>query len=417
MAIEPTDPARSARPEDCLAGGGEMGALMRSIDWSRTGLRSGDVGWPQSLRTAVSIMLESRFAMVVAWGPSSASSTTIGTARSSADQAPGGAGPRRARRSSPRSGTSSGPSSSASGGAKPFAIDDWLLPARPQRLPGELLVHAFLQPDPRRDAAASAACSRWSRRRPAASKASAGWPRCASWRRRAAEATTPEAACADAAAVLRPRTPSTSRSLLVYLLEPGTAPRRAGSSATGLPDGHPAARGHGRPRGGPDATGAWPLARALAAREPQSCCEDLDGALRRAARRLLPRAHAHGDPAAARPRPGRTRPYGVLVAGVSPRRALDDAYRGFFELAADHIATAISNARAFEEERAPRRGAGGARPRQDRVLQQRQPRVPHAAHADARAHRGRAGQPGAGARAAKRLRAGAPQRAPAAASW
>ena len=39
------------------------------------------------------------------------------------------------------------------------------------------------------------------------------------------------------------------------------------------------------------------------------------------------------------------------MAGVSPRRALDDRYRGFFELAADHIATAISNARAFEEER------------------------------------------------------------------
>ena len=50
-------------------------------------------------------------------------------------------------------------------------------------------------------------------------------------------------------------------------------------------------------------------------------------------------------------RPGADRPYGVLVAGVSPRRALDDAYRTFFELAAEHIATAIANARAFEEER------------------------------------------------------------------
>jgi hypothetical protein len=55
-------------PEDCLAGGGEMGALMRSTDWSQTAF--GPVAaWPQSLRTAISIMLESRFAMVVAWGP------------------------------------------------------------------------------------------------------------------------------------------------------------------------------------------------------------------------------------------------------------------------------------------------------------------------------------------------------------
>ena len=39
------------------------------------------------------------------------------------------------------------------------------------------------------------------------------------------------------------------------------------------------------------------------------------------------------------------------MAGVSPRRALDDAYRGFFDLAAEHIATAISNANALEEAR------------------------------------------------------------------
>src|SRR4051812_48633090 len=53
---------------DCLAGGGDMGALMRSFDWS--GTRLGPVArWPQSLRTAVSIMLDSSFGMVVAWGP------------------------------------------------------------------------------------------------------------------------------------------------------------------------------------------------------------------------------------------------------------------------------------------------------------------------------------------------------------
>jgi signal transduction histidine kinase len=50
-------------------------------------------------------------------------------------------------------------------------------------------------------------------------------------------------------------------------------------------------------------------------------------------------------------RPGLEHPYGILVAGVSPRRALDDQYRDFVDLAADHIATAISNARAFEAER------------------------------------------------------------------
>jgi PAS domain S-box-containing protein len=52
---------------DFLAGGGEMGARMRSLDWSRTAL--GDPAtWPQSLRTVVRILLTSRFAMWMAWG-------------------------------------------------------------------------------------------------------------------------------------------------------------------------------------------------------------------------------------------------------------------------------------------------------------------------------------------------------------
>jgi signal transduction histidine kinase/DNA-binding response OmpR family regulator len=42
---------------------------------------------------------------------------------------------------------------------------------------------------------------------------------------------------------------------------------------------------------------------------------------------------------------------GFLIAGVSSRLRLDDQYRSFFELAASQIATAIANARAYEEER------------------------------------------------------------------
>jgi signal transduction histidine kinase len=50
-------------------------------------------------------------------------------------------------------------------------------------------------------------------------------------------------------------------------------------------------------------------------------------------------------------RPGQPQPDGVVVFGVSPRRALDDSYRGFYDLAADHILSAIRNAVAFQEER------------------------------------------------------------------
>src|SRR5687768_766395 len=45
-----------------------MGALMRTIDWSRTPVGPVET-WPQSLRTALSILLETGFPMYIAWGP------------------------------------------------------------------------------------------------------------------------------------------------------------------------------------------------------------------------------------------------------------------------------------------------------------------------------------------------------------
>ena len=51
-----------------LEGGGEMGALMRSMDWSRTPLGPTSA-WPQSLRTMVSTCLNSRFPILIWWGP------------------------------------------------------------------------------------------------------------------------------------------------------------------------------------------------------------------------------------------------------------------------------------------------------------------------------------------------------------
>lgn len=53
--------------EDCFAGGGEMGARMRAFDWVQTPV--GPVErWPHSLQTAVSICLASRFPIVIYWG-------------------------------------------------------------------------------------------------------------------------------------------------------------------------------------------------------------------------------------------------------------------------------------------------------------------------------------------------------------
>jgi PAS domain S-box-containing protein len=52
---------------DFLAGGGEMGALTRAYDWSATPIGAPD-SWPQSLRTAVRILLNTNHPMFIWWG-------------------------------------------------------------------------------------------------------------------------------------------------------------------------------------------------------------------------------------------------------------------------------------------------------------------------------------------------------------
>ncbi len=50
-----------------LTDGGEMGALIRAHDWSKTTLGTPE-NWPQSLRTAVRLMLNTRHPMYIWWG-------------------------------------------------------------------------------------------------------------------------------------------------------------------------------------------------------------------------------------------------------------------------------------------------------------------------------------------------------------
>ncbi len=51
-----------------LSGGGEMGALMRAYNWETSSIGPADK-WPQSFRTTLSILLNSKFPMFLYWGP------------------------------------------------------------------------------------------------------------------------------------------------------------------------------------------------------------------------------------------------------------------------------------------------------------------------------------------------------------
>ena len=62
------DSSGSLPGSEWIVGGGEMGALMRAHDWS-TSPAGKPEGWPQSLRSAVGLMLANKHIMFVAWGP------------------------------------------------------------------------------------------------------------------------------------------------------------------------------------------------------------------------------------------------------------------------------------------------------------------------------------------------------------
>jgi len=57
------------QPSDTLfVGSSELAALMRSTDWGRTAVGVPEQ-WPQSVRAIVRLMLTSRYAMWMGWGP------------------------------------------------------------------------------------------------------------------------------------------------------------------------------------------------------------------------------------------------------------------------------------------------------------------------------------------------------------
>jgi signal transduction histidine kinase len=129
---------------------------------------------------------------------------------------------------------------------------------------------------------------------------------------------------------------------LLYLREPdGTLALRG---AVGLPEGSPAAPSTVDPTAD-DAV--WPFGRSAAGETVL---------VEEVGRRAILPGGPWGEPtraALALPIASSGQPpvLGVLVAGTSPNRALDDAYRAFYGLLAAQIWEAVRNARAYEEER------------------------------------------------------------------
>jgi signal transduction histidine kinase len=338
-AISPT----ADSTDDCLAGGGEAGALMRAIDWSQNPL--GPVrDWSRSLKTFVRAVLDSRFGMRILWGPemiflyNDAYRPVLG-----ATKHPSAMGARTAdiyREIWPIV----GPMFEKGYRGEATALDDLLLLLDRNGYVEEC--YFTLSYSPIRDEDGSVggvlgvvhettervlAERRLNTLRELASSAS--------------KANSAEIACQSAAQTLE-RSAADLPFVVFYLVDDdgrsarlvATAGIAAGGPATpatvdlssGIAEGWPFSRvaatlasetvGDVRARFGDIHAGPYP--------EPVSTAV------------VLPLA-----------RPGLERPYGFFIAGVSPRRAVDEKYHAFFELTSEHIVTAISNATAYQQER------------------------------------------------------------------
>jgi signal transduction histidine kinase len=329
---------------DVLADGGDMGALMRSIDWSRTPLGTVEQ-WSQALRTTVGLLLRNRFPMLLWWGPQ-----YVQLYNDAYRPIPGTKHPKSMGQPAAECWTEIwhviGPMVEAPYRGEPATWSDDL----------DLLIdrHGFLEethfkvayspvPDetvqPTGIGGVLATVAE-------TTEGVFGERQLRALRElgeHTADAQTPEQACAKAAATLAGN-PRDVPFVALYLLDAagGTAHLAGASGLAQSGDVAP-------PTIALDTPAKWPVA--SVARERRT--ELVTGLRERFA--ALPCGAWAEAPHTAIVLPLGSREeaqvYGVMIAAVSPHRALDDGYRGFFEVAASQVVSAIRNATAYQEER------------------------------------------------------------------
>ncbi len=338
--------AGAAEPAEVtfLHGGGEMGARMRAKDWAATPLGPVEE-WPQSLKTAVRIMLTSRQAMFVWWGPelvnlyNDAYKAIVGGKHPEALGQPASqvwreiwdqVGPRAESAIRNNEGT----------------YDESLqLIMERNGYPEETYYTFSYSPVPNDDGSTGGIlCANTDD-----TQRIVGERRLALLRElaaRTADARTFEAACALSASCLE----SNPRDLpfaLIYLVDPERR-RVELAGVSGIERGHPAVP----ETAGFDDGSLWPFAEVVSTHLP---CLVADLGSRFSGSGALPAGAWERPPHQAVALPiaasGQTGKAGILIAALNPFRLFDDGYRGFLSLVAAQIAATLANAGAYEEER------------------------------------------------------------------
>jgi PAS domain S-box-containing protein len=332
---------------DFLAGGGEMGALMRALDWSRSPLGAPET-WSQTLRMMVRLVLSNRMQMFLWWGP-----RFINLYNDASWPALGGKHPRSMGQPAadcwPEIWHIIGPliETPFRGGPATW-MDDILLHMSRKGFMEE--THWTIAYSPVLDDDAPGGIGGVIGTVNEITEKIVGERRVMLLRdlgARASEAKSAGEACAIAAETIVHHAEDVPFALL-YLVDDDRAGAHLCGTA-GLEAGLRASPLHVSFAPGAETAAPWPLAEAFRSEAP---CEVADLRPRLG---TVPRGPWPDPPRMAAVCPIRSNMAhqlaGLLVLGVSSHLEFDDAYRGFFDLLGSQVATAIANARAYEEER------------------------------------------------------------------
>lgn len=316
-----------------------MGALMRSLDWTATSL--GDPhAWPQSLRSAVSIMLNSRYPIALYWGRELALLYNDAWSAIPGEKHPWALG-RPGREVWPEIWDTIGPLyQKVLTTGEGIWQEDELLPMHRHGYLEECYYNFTFSPIRGEDGsiggifnAVVETTDRVLSERRLRTLSRMG--------ERPSSSLSTEGACAWAADILA-ENPADIPSALIYLREEEGLRRVAGFGM----DGHAARPPDYIPLSELDCA-PWPLAEAAAKRYAVVGQTASDAGF------ISSYWHEPVTELVAAPITvaGDEKPAAFLVAGANPRRRVDASYRSFFELAAGHVGTALAAARAYEDER------------------------------------------------------------------
>ena len=332
--------AGEASPDPLFAGAGEMAALMRAKDWSTTPLGP-PADWDRSLRTVVRIMLTSRYAMWMGWGPdltffyNDAYAPTLGVKHPWALGQP-------ARQVWAEIWEAIGPRIDTVLQRGEATWDEGLLLFLERNGYPEETYHTFsYSPLPSdADGVGGMLCVVTEETDRILGERRLALLRDLASRLAATNATEEVFAAVEHCLGDSPDLPFS----LTYLFEDDGRRARL-VSRTEISAEHPAAAAVVEMSGG---SSRWPLADVVAqATDPMVV--DLDatvswpmGAWSRPPDRAL---------LVPIPEQGQTRPAGVFIAGLNVHRPLDEAYRAFIRLFVGQLTAGLANARAYEAER------------------------------------------------------------------